>query len=59
LIESKFERGRPFESHFSIAPGEKRRDFFRERNEDQLLSPLEIRIDEAVQVTGKGRETRK
>jgi hypothetical protein len=58
FIESIFERGRPVESHLSIAPGE-RRDFFGERNEDLLLSPLEIRIDEAVQVTGKGRERRR
>jgi hypothetical protein len=58
LIESIFERECVRESHLSIAPGE-RRDFFEERYEDHLLSPLEIRIDEAVQVTGKGRERRK
>jgi hypothetical protein len=57
-IHRIFERGRPVESDLSIASGE-RRDFFGERNEDHLLSPLEIRIDEAVQVTGKGRERRK
>jgi hypothetical protein len=54
FIDRIFER----ESDLSIASGE-RRDFFRERNEDQLLIPLEIRIDEAVQVTGKGRERRR
>jgi hypothetical protein len=55
FIESIFERERPVESDLWIAPGE-RRDFFGERNEDKLLSPLEIRIDEPVQVTaGKHR----
>jgi hypothetical protein len=45
------------ESHLSIAPGE-RRDFFGERNEDHLIVPLEIRIHEAVQVTGKRENAR-
>jgi hypothetical protein len=57
FIESIFERECFLESHLSIVPGE-RRDFFRERNEDHFLSPLEIWIDDAVQVTGKGRERR-
>jgi hypothetical protein len=48
---------RMVESHLSIAP-RVRRDFFGERNEDQLLSPLEIRIHEAVQFTGERRERR-
>jgi hypothetical protein len=46
-MESIFKRGESIESHLSIAPGE-RRDFFGERNEDQLLARLEIGIDEAV-----------
>jgi hypothetical protein len=49
---SVFERECVLESHLSIAPGE-REDFFGERNEDHLLFTVEIRIDEAVQVTGE------
>jgi hypothetical protein len=37
------------ESHLSIAPREGR-DFFAKRNENQLLCPVEIRIDETLQV---------
>jgi hypothetical protein len=37
------------QSDLSIAPREGR-DFFGERNEDCLLFPIEIRIDEAVKV---------
>jgi hypothetical protein len=36
------------ESHLSITPGEGI-DFFAKRDEDLLPSPVEIRIDEAVQ----------
>jgi hypothetical protein len=55
FIQSIFDRRGPVESHLSIAPREGI-DFFAKRDEDLLLFPLKIRIDNAVEVA---RETRK
>jgi hypothetical protein len=46
------------ESHLSIAPREGI-DFFAKRDEYLLLCPVEIRIDEAVQVAGETRKETK
>jgi hypothetical protein len=49
FIQSIFERRGLVESHLSIAPREGI-DFFAKRDENHLLSPVEIRIDETMQV---------
>jgi hypothetical protein len=56
--ENIFERRGLVESHLSIAPREGR-DFFAERDEYLLLCPVEIRIDEAVQVAWETRKEAK
>jgi hypothetical protein len=50
LCLEKILRSGPVESHLSIAPREGI-DFFAKRDEYHLLFPVEIRIDEALQVT--------
>jgi hypothetical protein len=55
FIQSIFERRGLVESHLSIAPREGI-DFFAKRDEDHLLCPVEIRIDEAVQVAWETRK---
>jgi hypothetical protein len=55
FIQSIFDRRGFVESHLSIAPREGM-DFFGDRDEDHLLCPVEIRIDEAVEVARETRE---
>jgi hypothetical protein len=57
FIESIFARIGLVESHLSIAPREGI-DFFAKRDKDLLPSPVEIRIDQAVQVTWETRKNK-
>jgi hypothetical protein len=55
LVQSIFERRGPVESDLSIAPREGM-DFFAKRDEYFLPFPVEIRIDEAVQVARERKQ---
>jgi hypothetical protein len=55
FVESVFEREGLIESHFSIAPGE-RRDLFGESHESHFLLPCETGIDETVELAWDGLE---
>jgi hypothetical protein len=55
FIQSIFKRRGLIESDFSIAPREGI-DFFAKRDEYPLLYPVEIRIDEAVQVAREAQK---
>jgi hypothetical protein len=55
FVQSIFERRGLGESDLSISPREGI-DFFAKRDEYLLLFPVEIRIDEAVQVGGETRK---
>jgi hypothetical protein len=58
FVQSIFERSGLVESDLSIAPREGM-DFFGKTNEYRLLFPVEIRIDETVEVARERRKSKR